>query len=39
MKTNVRRSKGPHVVDYSDVQKAGATVVDARHFPGTTEQV
>ncbi len=39
IKSTVKRSKGPHVTDWSDVQKAGATVVDALHFPGTSEQV
>ncbi len=38
LKSTVRRSKRTHLTDWSDVQKAGATIVDARLFPGTSEQ-
>jgi peptidoglycan/LPS O-acetylase OafA/YrhL len=38
IKSTVKRSKQTHVPDWSDVQKMGAKVVDARLFPGTSEQ-
>ncbi len=39
IKARLKRSKRPHVVDWSDVEKAGASVVDAQLFPGTSERV
>jgi peptidoglycan/LPS O-acetylase OafA/YrhL len=38
IKANLKRAKSTHVVDLADVEKAGATLVDPRLFPATSEQ-
>jgi peptidoglycan/LPS O-acetylase OafA/YrhL len=38
IKSTVKRTKAPAAAEWSDVQRAGATVVDTHAFPNATEQ-